>query len=190
MESEECVYAGSFLHFHIKTLQNSKGKPVVWEVASRSHDNHSQGVDIIPKLGDHYILNLEYRYPVSGTVLSFPGGICDDPNVAGQAIKELKEETGYTAFISPAIEVSPMLYNDPWKSTEKTQYVSLQVYEPENQVPEQELEELEVIRPVLVHREHLLQEIQSIAEQQHTMIDSRLYAYALGLFYGNTNKNE
>lgn len=54
---------------------------------------------ILPELEDDtFLLNYEYRYPVGRTILSCPGGRLDpgeDPQKG--ALRELLEETGYTA---------------------------------------------------------------------------------------------
>lgn len=189
MNNETCLYAGAFLHFHEKRLNNSKGKPVHWEMVCRSHDHPTQGIDIIPSLRDSFILNLERRFPVASVVIGFPGGICEGTDVVSQGLKELKEETGYTALPNSHIELSPILNSDPWKSSERGQYISVEV-DSSIASPQQNLEELEEIQPIIVPKENFLQEIEKIAVQRGCKIDSRMYAYALGRFFGKTNKNE
>ena len=187
---ENCVYPGKYLHFHIKELINSKGKKVTWEIASRHSDKSLQGVDLIPNIGDDYVINLEKRYPVNCYVLSFPGGICENSDVIEQGLKELKEETGYTGTRESVTDISPLIYIDPWKSSEKNQFISITLHETHNDETHQELEELEDIKPILVSKNSFLQDIQKVSQEQDAKIDSRLFAYGLGLLYGNTNKNE
>ena len=82
------------------------------------------GTTIIPvikkKEGKDLLLVAECQCPVQGRVLSFPGGLNEEGECAGScAMRELKEETGYTP--SHCIKESlPNLvsYNDLWKSNE------------------------------------------------------------------------
>lgn len=41
-----------------------------------------------------------YRPPVDKYVLEFPAGLMDDEDLFGNALRELKEETGYTGVIT------------------------------------------------------------------------------------------
>lgn len=186
---ETCNHPGQYLHFHTKTLKNSKNVDVLWELVTRGHNKDIQGVDLIVKVEENLLLNLEKRYPVDSYILAFPGGICENDDVIGQCLKELKEETGYIGQRENVSEIGPQVYVDPWKSTEKSRFVSLTV-DITSKGP-QELESLEDIHPILIPQENLLENIQEKALENQAKIDSRLFAYALGKFYGSNNiKNE
>jgi ADP-ribose pyrophosphatase len=86
------------------------------------------GVDIIaiikyvakkPKL----ILIANYRAPVDNYVLEFPAGLMDDEHLEENAIRELKEETGYTAKKVLNVISKPTVFSDPWKSNENSKIV-------------------------------------------------------------------
>ena len=71
----------------------------------------------VPKI----ILIGEYRAPADARILEFPSGLLNqDEDPLLSAIRELKEETGYTATKVLTNFTSPSLWNDPWKSCEKT----------------------------------------------------------------------
>lgn len=55
----------------------------------------NNGVIIIPKVGDKFVLEDQYRYPICQSFLAFPRGHCE-PNSTPRddAIREVKEELG------------------------------------------------------------------------------------------------
>lgn len=183
IEMDHCVYVGSFLHFHILEVLGKNGEKFNWEMTCRRHQNYLQGVDVIAKIGSEYILNLEKRHPVGGFVISFPGGIRDIPDTIGEGLKELREETGYIGAREASSE-GPLVYIDPWKSNDKTQFITVELDQTENLTPHQELEDLEEIQVLKLPKENLLEAIQNSALEHSAKIDSRLFAYSLGLFYG------
>ncbi|OMJ82524.1 hypothetical protein SteCoe_16749 [Stentor coeruleus] len=183
---EACSYQGRFLHFHKKYVKNSKNIDVVWEMISRDHDNSTQGVYMAVKVQDNLLLNIEKRYPVDSYVLSFPGGICEDTDVVSQGLKKLKEETGYIGCRENVTEIGPKVYSDPWKSTEKSQFISLSV-ENSDKGP-QGLEIAEDIQPVLLPLNGLTDRLQEKSVELQAKIDSRLFAYALGVNYGERSR--
>lgn len=70
-----------------------------WEFASRS--NSTNAVVILAEHEGKVILIEQYRMPVGGRCLELPAGLVgdEDPDatVEGTAVKELEEETGFTA---------------------------------------------------------------------------------------------
>ncbi|CAG9328758.1 unnamed protein product [Blepharisma stoltei] len=188
---EKCLYEGKYMHFHEKTVEKADGSRITWEIVCRPpHGSVKQGVDIIPKILKNdewfYILTLEYRYPVEGYVLSFPGGTSNDnEQIELGALRELKEETGFSASLGDIAEdfARPQVWIDPWKSTEKTMYVEVTVNGDleENKDPQQELDLCEIIDVVFAKTDQLLEEIKKIQEERQCMVDSRLYSFALGL---------
>ena len=170
-------FEGRFLSFNTLETVNTKGKKVVWEYIKR---RTTQGIDTIARSKEKLLINIEKRYPVDSFVLGFPGGICDDDNnVIAQAVKELKEETGYSPINTEDLKLQPLVYIDPWKSNEKTQYVDVQIDENSTGI-EQSLEEMEVITTRFVNNDNLSSELRSIAEENGYKQDARLYSYAFG----------
>ena len=123
-----------------------------------------------------------YRYPVESYVLEFPAGLTEGLDPALCALKELKEETGYVATQENITFISPALCIDPWKSTESTTFVKIEVPENEtNQNPVQELEDDELIEVELLSLDNLSQNIEEICQRKGYLLDSRLYLFAKGL---------
>jgi ADP-ribose pyrophosphatase len=67
--------------------------------ASREYVVHPGAVVVVPLLPDgRLLLERQYRYPIAQVLLEFPAGKLDAGEaVLGCAVRELREETGYTA---------------------------------------------------------------------------------------------
>lgn len=77
------------------------------------------------------IVIANYRAPVDKFVLEVPAGLMDCPDVLKNAIRELKEETGYvsTKEIKLCEKVAPPVYPIPWTSASCSKPVFLEVDE-------------------------------------------------------------
>lgn len=128
-----------------------------------------------------------YRYPFQKYVLETASGLADegedDPRVT--ALRELKEETGYTAEMQDVTRVSPLFTMSPWWTTETSYRVDIRVPDNAiNQTPQQELDGEERIEVFLLSKRRLMEEMTALAEQRGYLMDSRLYQYAQGLQEG------
>jgi ADP-ribose pyrophosphatase len=67
--------------------------------ATREYVVHPGAVVVVPLLPDgRLLLERQYRYPIAQVLLEFPAGKLDAGEaVLGCAVRELREETGYTA---------------------------------------------------------------------------------------------
>lgn len=190
-DRDTVIHQGKWLRMKEKIYHDRNGKQCKWEYVERTTTAGSE-VDGIEVLGtlmkddvEHVIVIAVFRIPVNNYVLELPAGLVDatDHNVVLTAIRELKEETGYTASIEDVVDVSPRLFVDPWKSTESSKYVRIKVdiNRPENANPIQELESDEDIKVLLLPLGSLMSSIMEYVERENYFIDSRLYNLALGL---------
>jgi ADP-ribose pyrophosphatase len=90
----QTLLSGGFLEVHRDLVRLPDGS-----TASREYIRHSGAVAVIPLLDDgRVVLVRQYRYPLAKVLLEWPAGKLD----AGEsqlacAMRELQEETGYTA---------------------------------------------------------------------------------------------
>ena len=182
---DELIYSGKWLE--IRKLEVSGG--VVWEYVKRTNSSQrSDGVEVVAFLDKKFLVAVAvYRYPVDAFVLEFPAGLMDseDSEPLETALRELKEETGYSARPQDLVFEGPMIYTDSWKSTESTKYIVLNLDSAQNPNPAQSLDSEEIIKVELIPLKNLASELQDLAQRQNYLIDSRLFTFAEG--YGLIN---
>ncbi|XP_061179052.1 ADP-sugar pyrophosphatase-like [Saccostrea echinata] len=95
------------------------------------------------------------------------------------ALRELYEETGYTASVK---HVSPASCLDPGIGNTTVQLVSVEIdgNDEKNVNPKQKTDETEFIEVVLIPLDDLLERLDEYSRNGHS-VDSRVYSYALGL---------
>ena len=105
----------------------------------------------ILKPSNRFVLIRQFRPAINNFVLGFPAGISEGKDISEEALRELKEETGYIGRIvelSPAFKLSAALIDDD------VHVVSAEIDEndPGNKKPVQELEPEEEIEVVLCEK--------------------------------------
>lgn len=93
--SSTTVYDGKLLHVKCDLVRLPNGRE-----ASREWIQHPGAAAVLPMLSDgRVVLVRQYRYPVQSVTLEIPAGKMDIPgeDPLACAMRELKEETGYTA---------------------------------------------------------------------------------------------
>jgi len=97
--AETCVesttlHAGKFLTLKCDTVALPDGKH-----ATREYVQHPGAVMVIPLFDDGRVLmESQYRYPIGKVMAEYPAGKLDpEESALACAVRELREETGYTA---------------------------------------------------------------------------------------------
>ncbi|KAK9452344.1 NUDIX hydrolase domain-like protein [Limtongia smithiae] len=132
--------------------KDPNGKARDWEFCSRRTRVEGSDVDgvaimaILEKpTGPEILLQRQFRPPVNGIVIEFPAGLLDSGETPEEcAERELLEETGY---IGKAFHCSPILFCDPGfcNTNLKLVQVAIDLSDPRNVTPEQQLEDGEFI---------------------------------------------
>ncbi len=93
-ERSETRLEGGFLHVVLDHVRLPDGR-----MATREYVRHPGAVAVLPILDDgRIVLVRQYRHPVGTILLELPAGKLDDnETVLACAMRELQEETGYTA---------------------------------------------------------------------------------------------
>ncbi len=150
-----------------------------WEAAARQGGQGA--VVIIARLqpSGRYLLIRQYRAPCDGFVLEFPAGLVDaGETAASTAVRELREETGYTGRVD---WLSPLVISSAGFSREGFHFAIMTVDEeaPENRQPQQDCETNEDIAVLLAGAAEL-PALLAACQAEGDFVDSRLLAYFLG----------
>lgn len=130
----------------------------------------------------YYILVKQYRIPIGKWILEFPAGLVDssDTSIESAGIRELKEETGYT--VTEVIRCTKKgQYLNPGLTSDCSSFLLVKVDGslPENQNPQQHLEQDESIEVVLVEVDKLLEYLDGVTESGEVEVCTQVYAWAL-----------
>lgn len=152
--SENILFEGNWLRLKHLQYINKQGISINWESIERK--NTKKILVILAKLipSQRYLLIRQFRPAINNTVLGLPAGIASCDDIEKEALKELKEETGYQGKItskSPALAFNPALTN------ETVQIISIDIDEKalENLNTQQSLEPAEQIEVVLVDKDKI-----------------------------------
>lgn len=150
---EKIVFQGNWLM--LKEVYFEKdGLPLTWESIERVNEHGA--VIIIAKLmpSGRVILLKQFRAIINNYIIGFPAGLAESESIEAEALRELREETGYQGTvkqISPPLKSNPALINDIIYIVK----VEIDEFDPVNQNPVQFLEPSEEIEVLLVEEEKI-----------------------------------
>lgn len=172
--SEKMLFKGNWLLFKESTFLSHDGKEIKWEIIERKNNGTVLIIIAKPLPSNRYVLIRQYRPAINNYIIGFPAGVTDDNNITEEALKELKEETGYTGKI---ISISTILKVNPGIMNINAHIVKAEIDEkdPLNVDPEQSLEPSEEIEVILIRKEEIIKFLQKEKE--------RGYDIGMGLWY-------
>lgn len=171
---EKILFEGNWLSLKKSTYLNDNGKEVKWESVERKQKVTI--LVIIAKLipSNRFVLIKQYRPAINNYIIGFPAGISSSNSISEEALRELKEETGY---IGKVISVSPILKINPGIINDNSQIINVEIDETDsgNKNPKQLLEPSEEIEVILKKEEDI---------KEFILIEKRNgYEIGAGLWY-------
>ena len=152
------------------------GKIRTWESASRVKSQGAVMMIPVTRPDGKLIIIRQFRPPAGRLVYEFPAGLINpDEDPVETAIRELKEETGYTGTVDYC---SPKVFTSPGLSSEFVHLVRMTV-DLENQPDlETHFDESEYIETFLVAQDELADFIRR-AEREGCGVDTKMYMWAI-----------
>lgn len=155
-----------------------------WETVNRVRTGGAVVVIATLKPSNRIVLVKQFRPPVNRLMLEFPAGLVDSgeaPEAA--AIRELKEETGYTGTIEAVWPTTP---SSPGLTGEVFHMIEMVIDEtlPENIERVTDFDSSEAIETLAVERARLHEFLTTQCEAG-IGIDAKLFAFARGLHEGS-----
>lgn len=170
------------------------GQPRTWEVATRKTRGKS-GVDAVaignvllhPSKPASTLLVIQYRPPLDSYTVEWPAGLIDAEETVGEAaVREFKEETGYDCKL---LNISPTQSADPGMTNATMQMAMVEVQLKEgDEEPEQRLEDGEHIERVVVPLAELYDRLVEYSKQDRMVIAAKLFHFAHGMHFAQTQK--
>ena len=151
---ERLLYQGDWLRMKEIVLANASGDPIRWEMVERRASRTTLAIHAILQPSGRHLLIRQFRPPIGGWILTFPAGVAESEDIAAEAVRELKEETGYLGRV---MEISPRLKVNAAIMNENSYLVSMEVDEtdPDNANPRQALDPAEEIQVHLVETDRI-----------------------------------
>jgi 8-oxo-dGTP pyrophosphatase MutT (NUDIX family) len=164
------------------------GKTGVWEMARRTtrpKDSQVDAVIIVPILNftngnKKLVFVRQFRPPTNGIVVEFPAGLVDpNDSIESCAIRELKEETGFSGVIR---KKSGIVWSDPGLSDASccVVWIDVDMSLEENQHPVPQWMDSEVIEVVEVDLDNVENTVDNWISQGY-LIDAKVQTLLVGM---------
>ena len=164
---------------YIKTTFLDKfGNEKSWEFIERNNNTQAVIINVIDD--DKVILVKQFRIPLNKYSIEFPAGLIDPgESIENSAIRELKEETGFTGKV---ISTSPPVCTSAGITDEIVYFVEMQLASDIQE--KQELDETEEIEVLVFDKKNFKKEIIKYMDKINsdenknadTVIDSKVWA--------------
>ena len=175
----QTIYTGKWLHYRVVEWRDPGGTPRRWEYVDREGDRVAVVIVPICRPSGDLIFVRQLRPPLGADVIEFPAGLVDTGETfAETAVRELKEETGYSGTV---VWETPVLCSSPGVTSERTALVGVDIDESDgaHQVPVPACEEDEWIEVVRIPQSEVNARLISSA-QEGIVVDSRVWAWLAG----------
>ncbi|KAL6048503.1 nudix hydrolase-like protein [Balamuthia mandrillaris] len=182
---EEVVWEGQWLRMKHVIWSDPTGRERVWESLERT--NHSKApmdaVEIIAivkrKEAPNTVLLVRQFRPAAGSYcIEFPAGLCDaNEPPETTALRELKEETGYTGKV---VDISHSLLFGMAVSSTSCAVATIHIDgdAEENKQPAQELDDGEYVEVLEAPVNGLLEYLKGWYDKGDTIIDGKIWSIA------------
>jgi len=197
------VFSGKWLKLNLAEYLTNDSSSSTYEYIERTTKKRDfDGIFVVgimkfpkSKKPSKLILEANFRPPIDKYVLEFPAGMIEnEDDCLGGAIRELKEETGYTPSkileviqVDDFLQVSPTLCIDPWKSNDCELMILVEV-DGDDEINKNAKQDLETTENIIVHlidlSADLWQDIMNLAREKDYVIVSKLYSFITGLALG------
>ena len=170
---------GNWVYIEELSYSDRKGVVRTWESVGRIAGCGAVIIVATIKDSDELFLVRQFRPPLGTYVIEFPAGLIDDGEAPDTtAVRELREETGYTGTV---ISVTPRSASSPGMSEETLYFARMTVdaTHSDNLTPETEFDESEDIETFKVSASSL-DDFLAKRSAAGDSIDAKLVAFALG----------
>ena len=152
------------------------GKIRTWESACRVKSQGAVMMIPVTRPDGKLIIIRQFRPPVGRLIYEFPAGLINpDEDPADAAVRELKEETGYTGTVDYC---SPRVFTSPGLSSEFVHLVRMTVDLDAQPDLATHFDESEYIETFLVGQDELTDFIRK-AETEGFGVDNKIYMWAI-----------